>query len=444
MSDLTSRNGNKDPGDSEISGPMIKVLGFIMFAAIAAAVWWFTRDDPAPMPTPPAAATSLEAAKRSLAGPPMVLGDRTLGGEKLDAARSIKRLADGGFVLAARTRSSGKGKDEVLLLRLDPGLKPIWRKTFGTSGKDWVTSVAVMPDGGFALAGAAERGTATHVAAWVLRTDADGKVMWQQKVGGHQLDGATAIAALANGHVVVAGSVSSRGAGRYDAWLLSFDAKGEKVLDETYGGKQRDTAFALAVVKDGFALAGARASDTESGDQSDVWLLRIDRSGKMLWQKTWGGEGYQAAASLVALPDGGFVIAGHAGEAGDANGGGKPWVIRTDDKGEKIWDRKLDIAPAGASPRGWANRIIRLADGGFVVVGLAKGSDSADEQGWIARLRADGTVAWKLLLGGEKDDNILDVVALPDGGFLLAGFTNSKGAGDGDIWLVRLGYPAKK
>jgi hypothetical protein len=112
--------------------------------------------------------------------------------------------------------------------------------------------------------------------------------------------------------------------------------------------------------------------------------------------------------------------------------------MRLDDKGEPMWDRLLTPVK-GAS----ANTILALADGGFLVAGgsvVEPGTGVDKERAWIARLGADGAVLWTKVFEGTGNENIFSAVALPDGGFALAGFSDAKGAGEGDIWVIRLGY----
>jgi hypothetical protein len=405
------------------------LTGALVCVAITAGLWLLLsagRDEPDDIDS----ADWKAAAARSVTGPPKVIWEKTYGGSKIDAARAVRRLADGGYAIAARTRSRGAGKDDIWLLRLNRRGKRLWQKTFGHSGKDWATGLAVMGDGGFALAGSMEKGTPSNIAARIIRTDAAGKVQWQKVIGGIRLDGVTSILALPDGGVLAAGSISSKGSGSYDAWLLRFDAKGELLMEKYFGGKAEDSAFAAVALKNGYALAGSTSS--KGAGDGDMWLVRLDDKGKMLWDRTYGGQKYDVANVLIAAKDGGFLLAGHSASGEKP----LPWVVRVDESGKTLWTRRIPM-----KYEGWANAAARLADGGFILAGLAKNSADGDENGWLARLDAKGKVLWVKVVAHRKDDNFLSVVPMPDGGFIAAGFTNSKGAGDGDVWLVRFGYP---
>lgn len=404
------------------------VAGGLIVGAVA--VGWSLSRGEGGKPDIPGAASWKDAAARSASGPPTVIWEKTYGGPKIDAARAILRLPDGGFVIAARTRSRGAGKDDVWLLRLDANGKQLWDKTFGHDGKDWATALAAMRDGGFALAGSMERGTPSHIAARLFRTDAKGGLLWQKTIGGIKLDGLTTVRELPGGGLMAAGSISSKGAGRYDAWLLLLDAKGDIQAEKYYGGKAEDSAFAAVVLKDGFALAGF--TNSKGNGAGDMWLVRLDRDGKLLWDKTYGGDKYDAANVLLAVKGGGFLMAGHSASGAKPS----PWVVRVDESGKTLWTQRIPM-----KAEGWANAGAELADGGFVFAGLTKASGDGDENAWIARLDSAGKVLWVKTVAHDKDDNFLSLALLPDGGFMAAGFTNSKGAGDGDVWLVRFGYP---
>src|SRR5262249_29623791 len=132
----------------------------------------------------------------------------------------------------------------------------------------------------------------------------------------------------------------------------------------------------------------------------------------------------------------GFVTAGTTRSKGPV--GGAAWIMRLDERGATLWE-KLLTPVKGAS----VNSILALADGGFLLSGgsvVEPGLGKEEERAWIARLAADGTLLWTKVFEGTGDENLFSAVVLPDGGFIVAGFSTSKGAGEGDIWVLRLGY----
>ena len=204
------------------------------------------------------------------------------------------------------------------------------------------------------------------------------KVLWQKTCGGAEDDGVVALTALPDGGLAAAGWTASKGAGSADAWVLRLDAAGNLVWDRTFGAAVEDTAAALIVLADG-GLAVAGITESKGAGGLDVWVLRLDAAGNLLWDRTFGGADWDAAQALTALPDGGFALAG--------------------------WTR-------------------------------SKGAGAGDA--WVLGLDATGGLVWERTFGGSGHDEALWVTALPDGGLAGAGWTTAKGAGGADAWVIRL------
>lgn len=407
--------------------PMRTITIVVLFAAaviVGLGAWLMSDGGP----------TLLEASQKSAAGPPDVIWDKTFGEKHLDAARDIAVINKNQFVIAARTRSKSEQANEaVWLLRINGRGVLQSERSFGGDKQQWVTGVGKMPDGGLVLVGASGKKRAIQAAAWVARTNSSGKVLWQRTFGGTKADGATGVVVLADGGLAIAGSISSKGSGNFDGWLIRLDRNGQLLWDRTFGGSQEDTFFAISATKDGgFAMVGSTVAAGEGG--GDGWLVRVNGKGEEQWSKTFGGENYDVLNSIVTTPEGEFIVAGHTRSKGPPGGGA--WLLKIGAKGKVVWERVM--AGPGMS---LANKVIALDDGGIVMVGLSRPSEnSGDENAWMGRYDAGGKRLWLKSFGGEGDDNLLSVAFLRDGGFLGAGFTTTKGKGKGDVWLIRLGY----
>ena len=106
------------------------------------------------------------------------------------------------------------------MLRLGPDGRPLWDQAFGGPGEDEASAVAALPDGGLAVAGYTASKGAGELDAWVLRLAADGRLLWDRTLGGEGRDRAQDAAALPDGDLAVAGSTASKGAGDLDGWVL--------------------------------------------------------------------------------------------------------------------------------------------------------------------------------------------------------------------------------
>jgi len=377
---------------------------------------------------------SIAAAEKSRDSPPAVVWERTYGGARIDAARRILPWGKDGFAIAGRTRSKGQGGDDVWLVFIDGEGKETGERLVGSPDFDWLTTMIATRDGGLVLTGSRSDKEITRSAGWVVRLDAKGDELWRHDFDGGDpkgTSGLTSIDETLDGGFIAAGSTTVKSAGQYDGWLLRLDKDGKVVWSRTVGGAEEDALFSVTALPDGGAIAtGAYGADGQG------WVLRVDAKGETVWEKRFGGTGYDVFNALTRHGQNGFVAAGTTRSKGPA--GGAAWVMRLDDKGEPVWERLLTPVK-GAT----ANSVLALADGGLLVTGgsiVEPGLGKENEKAWIARLGPDGAVLWTKIFEGTGDQNLYSGMALPDGGFAVAGFSTSKGAGEGDIWVIRLGY----
>jgi hypothetical protein len=419
------------------TGPVTVALfaGGATIGLAVAVLWGFGLLSQGAGPTPvqdgPGA---VPGAEKSLSEPPAIVWERTYGGARIDAARRILPWGKDGFVIAGRTRSKGQGGDDVWLVFLDADGKETGERLIGSPDFDWLTSMIATRDRGLVLTGSRSDKQITRSSGWVVRLDSKADELWR-----HEFDagdpkgtsGLTSIDEMPDGGFIAVGSTTVKSAGQYDGWLLRLDKDGKLVWQKAVGGAEEDALFSVAALPDGGAIAtGAYGADGQG------WLLRVDGKGETVWEKRYGGVGYDVFNAIVRHAGGGFVAMGTTRSKGPA--GGAAWVMRLDEKGEPAWERLLTPVK-GAT----ANSVLALADGGLLIAGgsiVEPGLGNATERAWLARLAPDGAVLWTKVFDAPGDENLFSAVALPDGGFAVAGFSAAKGAGEGDIWVLRLGY----
>jgi len=409
--------------------------GGAVIGVAVAAIWGFRMlAQPAGPGEVPQDRAFIAAAEKSRTGPPAVLWEKTYGGARIDAARRILPWGKDGLVVAGRTRSKGQGGDDVWLIFLDAEGKETGERLVGSPDFDWLTSMIATRDGGLVLTGSRSDKEITRSSGWVVRLNVKADELWRHEFDGGDpkgTSGLTAIDEMPDGGFIAAGSTTVKSAGQYDGWLLRLDKDGKLLWEKTFGGAEEDALFSVAALPDGGAIAaGAHGADGQG------WLLRIDAKGALVWEKRLGGTGYDVFNAVARHRQAGFVAVGTTRSKGPA--GGAAWVVRLDEKGDALWE-KLLTPVKGAS----ANSVLVLADGGLLVSGgsvVEPGLGLDKEKAWLARLAPDGAVLWTKVFDSTGDENLFSAVALPDGGFAVAGFSTAKGAGEGDIWVLRLGY----
>jgi hypothetical protein len=254
---------------------------------------------------------------------------------------------------------------------------------------------------------------------------------WSQTYGGADADGALSLIQTVDGGYVFAGYTSSFGAGEEDFWLIKVDALGNMEWNRTYGGTESDFAFSVIETSDGgYALVGYTGSFGAGGD--DFWLIKTDGSGNMEWNRTIGGAGDDYAFCLVEVSDSGYTIAGYTRSYGA--GRDDFWLVKTDASGNVEWNQTYG---------GWdddgAISLVLCSDGGYALAGMTEsfgyGSDRDDF--WLVKTDSSGNMEWNHTYGGIIREYGFCLVQASDGGYAFGGSTCAFGAGNHDSWLVK-------
>ncbi len=299
---------------------------------------------------------------------------KTYGGSGDDRGEHLIQTNDGGFVIAGYTTSSdgdvsqNAGFYDHWLLKLDASGIIQWERSYGFAGSDQLLSVIQTADGGFftagfldvsASGGAGNDGftdtnnntnrTTQHGVGefWGHKLDANGHMVWRRYFGGTNNDRAYQVIEAQDGGILMVGASESNdfditdSRGSYDYWVVRLDGSGNLLWEQSYGGTEIDIAYtATATADGGYLLAG----DSRSGDldvlspkgNADVWLVKIDDQGNILWQKSLGGSNFESARAIVPF-NSGYVITGGArsadGDVTSNNGQNDIWVVTIDANG---------------------------------------------------------------------------------------------------------------
>ena len=364
--------------------------------------------------------------------PPATEWTETYGGAGSDMGYSMVQTSDGGYLLAGRTSSYGAGGWDIWLVKTDAtGIKE-WAKTYGGAGNDVAHSVIETGDGGYTIAGYTESFGAGGADFWLIKTDSTGVVEWSQTYGGTDNDYVYSIVETIEGGYALAGATWSFGAGGADLWLIKTDSLGNIEWDKTHGGTGDDNSQCIVQTGDGgYAIVGY--TESYGAGWRDVWLVKTDSAGLMLWNKTYGGAHEEMGRSLVETWDGGYAIAGFTISYGAGNK--DFWLIKTDASGIVEWDETY-----GGTGEDQAFSLVRTADSGHALAGYTASKGAGGWDFWLVKTDQSGIMEWDQAYGGTGTDQGMSVVETVDGGYAIAGFTGSFGAGSNDFWLIKL-YP---
>lgn len=335
---------------------------------------------------------------------------------------------------------------------------------FGGNGNDQVyySSIKQTADGGFIIAGRSTSSSSGDVSgttkgngdAWILKLDITGNKVWDKLLGGTADDRAYAVQQTSDGGYIVAGystssasgDVSGTNHGSNDYWVLKLDANGNIVWNKLLGGSGNDQATSVQQTSDGGYIVAGHSQSSASGDVSgtnhngwDYWIVKLDTSGNKTWDKLLGGNSTDQAYSIRQTTDGGYIIAGDttSSASGDVTetflGSNDYWIVKLDASGNISWNNRL-----GGNSFDQPHTIQQTSDGGYIVAGSSNSSATGDVSGishgdrdfWVVKLDAAGNKTWDKLLGGSGKDEAYSIQQTIDGGYVVAGYSLSSATGN--------------
>ncbi|HWJ28979.1 MAG TPA: BACON domain-containing carbohydrate-binding protein [Flavisolibacter sp.] len=401
--------------------------------------------------------------------------NQAIGGTQDDQGSLTAVASDGGYVIVGSTNSNdgsvigNHGGYDILIVKYDINGNLVWKKTFGGGSNDYAYSVKSTSDGGFILTGssASFNGDVTVSEAhgsddvWVVKLDVNGNIMWQHLFGGSTFDVGQSIEETSDGGYIVAGyTYSSNGTvsatqGGGDAWVMKLSSSGSLLWEHTYGGTKFDEANSIIVSPDGgYIIAGLTQSNDGDvigyrGGYSDAWVLKLNESGTIIWQRSLGGSNDDQGNSVIATTDGSYLLAGwtysNDGDVTGKHGAHDYWAVKLNASGGIVWQRTL-----GGSYSEKAQSVVNTSDGGYILAGSTYSQDGdvssnfSGENAWVTYLDANGNYKWQKVLGGSGNDHANAIMASSDGSYIITGYTSSSD-GDvsgnhpgNDIWIIKL------
>ncbi|WP_348812004.1 T9SS type A sorting domain-containing protein [Flavobacterium maritimum] len=447
-----------------------------------------------------------------------ILWEKSYGGKHSDYLFDALPTADYGFILAGSSLSDKTGNKtdtnngdlDYWVWKMDEKGDLDWQKSLGGSGFDLLQSIKTTRDGGFILAGTSnspsnlKEGTGNKKADckgitdfWVIKLNAKGDEQWQATIGGSGQDELVCAFQTKDGGYMLGGSsnsslnpksgVEQKGAmeskpdltnksekcrGNMDYWIVKIDNTGKVQWQKTFGGESADVLRSMEQTNDGGYIMGGYSNSPKSGDKTDAnsgmgdyWIIKINDTGDIEWQKTYGGNGDNQLYVIHQIEDGGgYVIGGNSNSTspltslgGTVGNGTDYWVLKIDAIGDVVWSRTYDFGKVDI-----LTSLIENKDHTFLIGGYAQSENTSPPRGGlqVMKMNADkegindyialkindsGEEIWKKTIGSGGEDILRRLIETRDGGYLLAGTSNSNSSrdknsniGNNDFWVVKL------
>jgi len=234
-----------------------------------------------------------------------------------------------------------------------------------------------------------------------------------QTIGGEGCDVAYDIVEASDGGYVIAGATSSKGNGSWDVYLVKVDTLGAVVWDTTYGGADEDQAFAIAPTADGgYIVTGY--TNSFSVDWGDIYLIKTDADGNRQWEYTYGTDHNQIGNDVAQSADGGYIITGWTSTSETSKAA--VYMIKTEDDGDTVWTCTIDGTESDEG-----NAVLALA-GGYLVAGATASVHLRNDDLYLLRFDADGDTLWSLAVDAQGNNWAEGAALAPDGGFVMVGW----------------------
>ncbi|WP_243456721.1 hypothetical protein [Polaribacter batillariae] len=385
---------------------------------------------------------------------------KTLGGTKNDVANTVAKTIDGGYILAGYTQSNNgdvttKTNESfdfwVLKFSADSVLE--WQKNFGGSEDDRAADIIQTKDGGFAILGYTKSldGNVTSNAGfqdfWLIKISSTGNLLWQKNYGFSGADYGTSLLQTNDNGFLITGVLdvsASGGQGNSktrvkkhaggDYWAIKTDPSGVLEWSKYYGGSFTDTPLGVVKTADnGYILAGSSDSNDfnikNNKGTYDFWVIKISKTGELLWEKSFGGSEIDEARAIVATNDGNFMVVGDTRSSNKDvtinKGAADVWMVKISPNGKIIWEKTI-----GGSNFDVARAIYKTQDNGFVIAGSSRSldngfSNNGQNDALILKVDKNGKLLWQKTVGGTKIDFLYDVVELNNRSIIAVGESSS-------------------
>ena len=370
------------------------------------------------------------------------------------------------------------------LVKVNQQGEQVFEKYFSGNNHDYLSATVTTQDGGFLLAGTSYSGKGLDKKddskggsdIWLIRINEFGDELWQKTLGSSSDEEAKAVIQTTDQGFIMAGNIqnSPKGHGSKDVWVVKLDKNGKEISQLILGGRGLDEVEKMIPTKDGGALLGvySRSGIVNNGDnasneksansnqlsttskqsenfgEGDYWIIKLDKNGKIEWEKNLGGKGDDHIRTL-ALASNGYIIGGESRSERSGNKtvgieeGTDLWLVSLNERGDEQWQKSYTFGNRDVL---MGMNVIQSQDltKGILLGGYTQAEgrvEKDDETFWMLYLDGNGNEQWRKHIKGEsrkREERLSDLRLNKDGSIILAG-TSAEELGKENWKIVKLG-----
>ncbi|MCP4631381.1 MAG: T9SS type A sorting domain-containing protein [candidate division Zixibacteria bacterium] len=354
------------------------------------------------------------------------LWTRTYGTRISEAPVCLQHTPDGGYVMVGCL--SHNFDDSIYVVKTNPDGIVQWSHIHGVNYNNRASYIENTYDDGFIVVGGVGHFEGDDFDILLVKLDSVGDTLWTRTFGGDSAEWGECVRQVKDGGYVISGSTNSYGAGSMDWYLIRTDENGDTLWTKTYGGSHIDYAPFLHLTDDGFIMISTTFS--YGAGHTDIYVIRTDDFGDTLWTHTYGGIEGDGAHCIIPTNDGNYILAGGTASFGN---NGDIFLIKINPDGDVIWQKTY-----GTDEREGAYSIKQTSDNGFIIVGMTGPLQGYYTDLYVLRTDWRGDSLWACSYGGDYNESGVGVHQDENGDFIISARTSSFGAGSSDFWLLKI------
>ena len=315
----------------------------------------------------------------------------------------------------------------ALLLPITLVAQITFERTYGGLENDEGYSVQQTTDGGYIIAGLSVEFDISDV--YLVKTDQFGDTLWTKVYGGISPDEAFSVQQTDDNGYIVAGNSMSFGPSFLSIYLLKTDSLGDTLWTRAHGWGFMTYCYSVQITSDSCYIIAGISQDY--GEAPDACLVKIDANGDILWTQSYGGDDYDWAYSVQQTSDNGYIITGFTESYGA--GAYDVYLIKTDSMGDTLWTKTY-----GGPNDEEGLSVQETQDGGYLIAGFTESFGAGSKDVYVIKTDSIGDTLWTKVIGGSSSDKANSIQEISEEEYIIAGYTSSFGSGNSDVYLIRM------